>query len=280
MEICELNSYRKNWNSSGKFLSGYCDILAVVFSDQKLSRGNIMLRIAILDDEEVFRTQIRCLIKEILPIESLMIHDFSNANVLDRKRTVSEYDLYLLDIEMPGEDGITIAKGIRETNHQSEIVFVTSHREFALEGYKAHPLDYLLKPIDREELESVLREVLKKKSGPRRSLEIIENHQKIVLLIDEIVSIERESRKSVLHTLDGDLFESTESLKSIVNRIGDANLFIKINRSTYVQVSHVSRIVPQIDPTFKIIVRLRDGRDLEASEEGVKHLRKAFTAYY
>ena len=59
-------------------------------------------------------------------------------------------DLILLDIEMPGIDGVTLAKTIRRTNKSVNIVFITGYSDYISEGYEVSALHYLVKPVERE----------------------------------------------------------------------------------------------------------------------------------
>ena len=61
-------------------------------------------------------------------------------------------DLLLFDIEMPGIDGVTLAKKIRQTNKNVNIVFITGYSDYIAEGYEVSALHYLMKPVDREKL--------------------------------------------------------------------------------------------------------------------------------
>ena len=61
-------------------------------------------------------------------------------------------DLLFLDIEMPGIDGVSLAKTIRQTNKNVNIVFVTGYSDYISEGYEVSALHYLMKPLDRDKL--------------------------------------------------------------------------------------------------------------------------------
>ena len=61
-------------------------------------------------------------------------------------------DLLMLDIEMPGIDGVTLAKSIRQTNKTVNIIFVTGYSDYISEGYEVSALHYLMKPVNREKL--------------------------------------------------------------------------------------------------------------------------------
>ena len=67
-----------------------------------------------------------------------------------------DYDILLLDIEMEGMDGISLAKKLRQENDQVQIVFVTGFPDFMAQGYEVSALHYLLKPLEEEALCRVL----------------------------------------------------------------------------------------------------------------------------
>jgi len=65
-------------------------------------------------------------------------------------------DLLLLDIEMPGMDGVTLARKLRKYNETMQIVFVTGYSDYISEGYDVSALHYLMKPVKKEKLQEVL----------------------------------------------------------------------------------------------------------------------------
>lgn len=66
------------------------------------------------------------------------------------------FDLLLLDVEMPGTDGVTLAKTVRKDNEAVQIVFITGYSDYIAEGYDVAALHYLMKPVRREKLFAVL----------------------------------------------------------------------------------------------------------------------------
>lgn len=65
-------------------------------------------------------------------------------------------DLIILDILTPGLDGLAAARRFKQHSEGVEIVFVTDHPDYALEAFRIHALDYLLRPVSRERLERTL----------------------------------------------------------------------------------------------------------------------------
>ena len=77
-------------------------------------------------------------------------------------RSIQDVDVLILDVEMPGIDGMTLAQHIREQNSRIEIIFVSSHAEFALRGYNVRAADYLCKPVQNAKLYAVLDYIQKR----------------------------------------------------------------------------------------------------------------------
>ena len=73
---------------------------------------------------------------------------------------VKNYDLLLLDIEMGAMDGVTMAKRIRKDDESVQIVFITGYSDYIAEGYDVAALHYLMKPVNRDKLFSVLDRAL------------------------------------------------------------------------------------------------------------------------
>jgi len=67
-----------------------------------------------------------------------------------------DFDVLLLDIEMAGMDGVTLARTVRKTNDDIQIVFITGYTEYIAEGYEVSALHYLTKPVDEEKFFQVL----------------------------------------------------------------------------------------------------------------------------
>ena len=114
------------------------------------------MRIAVCDDQVQYRVQAAGAIRDCLRSSGVLVDDFKDGPSFLRAFKNRPYDLVLLDIEMPDMDGITLARRLREFHKDVPIVFLTSHIEYALEGYEVNALRYLTKPIQVEKLRQVL----------------------------------------------------------------------------------------------------------------------------
>lgn len=118
--------------------------------------------VGIVEDEidEKERTQEmlnRFFLQEKIPYEVLY---FSSGEELF-KSDISQINLLLLDIILPNENGVQIAKKLRENGYRFPLIFITKTIQFALEGYKVEALDYLLKPLEYEDFKLKLLKAYK-----------------------------------------------------------------------------------------------------------------------
>ena len=116
------------------------------------------MRIAVCDDDEKELSRFMELIKEY-QLSRGITHDcryFRSSTEFLCDIRGGEYDLVLLDVIMPGINGVEVARGLREADKNVKLIFVSSSPEFALESYSVGAYYYLLKPADADLLFSLL----------------------------------------------------------------------------------------------------------------------------
>ncbi|NLG93221.1 MAG: response regulator transcription factor [Clostridiales bacterium] len=154
------------------------------------------------------------------------------------------FDIYCLDILMPGFSGIDVAKEIRTFDKTATILFFTSSPEFALESYSVKAINYVLKPISKEKLFSAFDELLEQIKVEKKDDAIIvkssEGIQKI--LISNLVFAEVIGRNVLYHLLSGKVIECTDSFSSVCNHLLKYGCFVKTHRSYIVNMQYVDTI--------------------------------------
>jgi len=99
------------------------------------------------------------------------IESFPSAEAfLFRYEEKKDFDVLLLDIEMTGMDGVTMAKAVRREDETVQIIFLTGYSDYILEGFEVAALHYLMKPVDREKLFTVLDRAVEKLRKNERAL--------------------------------------------------------------------------------------------------------------
>lgn len=206
-----------------------------------------MLRIALCDDDLVFMYElhqkiVKCC-QETGYSGNISITEFSDSVYLSR--TISSgngFDLFFVDIEMPQLNGFELAEYIRAHLPTAFIVFLTSHSEFSLEGYKFGALRY----IPKLDLARRLPEALSAAQAEFSRLEskfLTVRHYNDVMRIPypKIVYVRHVLRISQIVTLDFGIVKDSRGLKAIHEQLRDER-FIYIDRSTFVNLDHVRQI--------------------------------------
>lgn len=161
------------------------------------------MRIAICDDEEKFRIQEKNLIDKLSASLDVVVDAFADGRDLLKRFDASPYDLVFLDIEMPVMDGITLAREIRSRTEQVQIVFLTGHVEYAIEGYEVNALRYLTKPVNEEKLKEVLRFVMDKNTQGRQLI-LREDGEDLILNLTDVYYMEAQNQYVMIYASDGE----------------------------------------------------------------------------
>ncbi|MCY1036097.1 LytTR family DNA-binding domain-containing protein [Corallococcus sp. BB11-1] len=105
------------------------------------------LRVLIVDDERLARERLKDLLAEAGDMQ--LVGECRNGNEAIAAIDAERPDLVLLDVQMPGPDGFGVLRALPPESPPA-VIFVTAHRDFAVQAFEANALDYLLKPFDRE----------------------------------------------------------------------------------------------------------------------------------
>lgn len=149
------------------------------------------------------------------------------------------YDILLLDVEMKNITGIELAKRIRKDNNRAEIIFITSHFEFAGEGYEVDALHYLIKPISEKKLMQVLTKAAEKLAVEPSSLIINCDGETVKLYESDILYAESFLHYIIIRTREKE-YKIKESISAFEQKLSDD--FYRIHRSYLVSLKHITRI--------------------------------------
>lgn len=196
-----------------------------------------MMKIAICDDEkaacELLMQKVSSYMEEWK--EPCEIKCFLSAAEL--LQTPCSFDLFFLDIQMPKQDGIALAKMIRENENKSIIIFITALAEYVYAAFEVEAFDYICKPIDNIRLKKTLDRAIKKLKENRNKCLFVQtmNWCKSVRL-DDIYYCEVINRKIYLHTKKG-VVEYYCKLEDIEKRLDYR--FIRCHRSYLVNLDYL-----------------------------------------
>ncbi|MCS4236628.1 LytR/AlgR family response regulator transcription factor [Stenotrophomonas rhizophila] len=198
------------------------------------------MKVVIADDEPLARERLRSLLAELAGVE--VVAEAENGEQALHACAELQPDLVLLDIAMPGLDGLEAARHLATFDPRPAVVFCTAYDAHALSAFEAAAIDYLMKPVRPERLAAALeraRTFLAGRSGQpstpsqqARTLLCARLRGSLRLIpIEDIHYLQAEEKYVVVHHARGeDLLE--ESLKSLEEEFG--NRFVRIHRNCLV----------------------------------------------
>lgn len=200
------------------------------------------MRLAIVDDENVYRSQIAELIDSVYGKAEVSCFLYADGSELIRSfENGFKLDAIFLDIEMKDVDGMTAAKTIREYSKDIPIVFLTSHTELAMDGYEVDAFRFLSKPVNEVKLRETLTD-LEKRLKVDEKIVLCKDGEEIVNPISGLVYVEA-ANNSVKFCFKGSTVELrmkfTDALKMVDELSSD---FVKIHRSYYINLGHVRKL--------------------------------------
>ena len=119
----------------------------------------MMLKILLVDDELLARQRLRTLLADCTEPQAEVLAEAANGPQAITALGQGTFDLVLLDIRMPGMDGVQLAHTISSMSEPPAIVFVTAHAEHAVQAFDVAAVDYLTKPVRLERLQQALQKV-------------------------------------------------------------------------------------------------------------------------
>ena len=113
------------------------------------------MKILLVDDEELQLLRLENACKKVMPESEF----FSFTNPLKVVESNINFDLAFLDIEMPGLNGIQLAKKLKSINPKIRVIFVTAYNSYALEAYRVHASGYITKPVNENKIKVEIDEL-------------------------------------------------------------------------------------------------------------------------
>lgn len=150
-----------------------------------------------------------------------------------------DFDILLLDVEMPETNGIELAKAVRRESTAVQIVFVTGFYEYFSDGFDVSALHYLIKPVDAAKLCPVLDKAVHNLEYRQRSVLITTPEGSTKVPLGDIVYMEAENVYIVVHTVAG-VYRTRMSLGKFCEQLDES--FYRVHRSFVVALKYVKKI--------------------------------------
>lgn len=233
-----------------------------------------MLQVGICDDQEETRELMAGKVKMACPEASIILYK-SGQEVLD---ALMLPDILLLDIQMPGIDGLQTARELRRISSKVIIIFVTVTGDYVFQSFDVGAFHYLLKPFDDLKFNEILQNAVKQYreqempvTGIKRKrspLIITTKGRHIPVSFEDIVYAEVFDRKILLHTMESDI-EYYGKMKDLEKMAGDS--FYRPHRAYLINFDYISKYNSSI-------IYLKRGQALMAKQK-YKDFVKCYLRY-
>jgi two-component system, LytTR family, response regulator LytT len=245
----------------------------------------------IVDDEQLAREELSFLLKDFPEIEILD----SASNGLQALEMIEqlEPDLVFIDVQMPGLDGLSAIRRLRDKGGPTpHFVLTTAYDQYAIEGFRLQALDYLLKPVEKERLEETVararrmveeRQVVQDRAVDGPAAAFKSNLQRSKLLVrSNNRNLIVDAQDMIYATIDDGLitvvtsqFEGHSNYRTIEELQSnlDPNLFWRVHRSFLVNINKIREVIPWFKSSFQLKMDDRKQTEIPVSRIQTKRLR-------
>ena len=211
------------------------------------------LKILIVDDEPLARSRMRTLLGDCTDMQLLIGGEAGYAQEAIEVLSREQFDLVLLDIAMPGADGLTLAKAMAGLPYPPAVIFVTAHAEHALQAFEIEAVDYLTKPVRLERLLHALQKAerhihavkLLKSDSAEECLVIQDRGRTERIPLVEVIYLKAELKYVTVRTA-----EKSYILDASLNELEEQHpgYFMRVHRNALVARRAMRALEKHVDP--------------------------------
>lgn len=197
------------------------------------------MRILICDDENIYADELNSFIENYFSLRHLPAEITIKCDPLDVVNDESIYEIAFLDIQMDNVDGLSLAKILKERNSKVAIFFITSFGRYQDDAMDLNAFRFFEKPFDPERLRSGLDKVMEYIDRTYVDFFINANGAQKKIPADDILYVERDNRKVILHTLD-EKYITRESFNFWEDAL-QSTYFYTVHKSFIVNLHYVTK---------------------------------------
>lgn len=219
------------------------------------------IKVIIIDDEADARERLADLLSKCEHLR--LLQSYSKPHEALQGIAEHKPGLVFVDVEMPMMSGFELVKAVRASDHHPHFVFVTAYNQYAIKAIKAEAFDFLLKPVDIDELKETLQRFAARLEtdnphncgAPDPHQEVVNNHisaavQRVKIsnrsgyvLIDpvDIIYCEADGAYTIVYMKDGRELTDSNYLSVVENRTPRGH-FVRISRSFLINIAHIVRV--------------------------------------
>ncbi len=218
-----------------------------------MSSNKEKIKVAIAEDEDSTRQLIQSYLEFFAQVEVVAAVK-SGEELVDAVKKFNPEAVFI-DIKMPEINGLSVAALLKEIKKEICIIFVTAYPDYAADAFQIDAVDYLVKPITKERIGKAINKIekllmLDKDSRVVNDFLILKNNHEIYFIkYDDIFFIEKEFKKTVVHTVNGK-YATTETLGAVEKKLNHD--FFRCHKSFIINLKKLEKITPIADRTYKL----------------------------
>lgn len=207
------------------------------------------MKIALCDDDEKELSGLKEMLEhyEFMHHKLLTYREYTSSVELASQAPKERFDIYLLDIMMPGMTGVELAREIRSFDKAAAIIFLTTSPEFAVESYTVKATNYLMKPVQEETFFAAIDDLFQDQ-------------------------VEEQNRKVIYYTNSGEQITCANLFTSVCDELQQHREFILAHRSYLVNMNYI-RTIGATD------MQLMTGKSLPLAQRRVTDIKKHYLAF-
>ena len=247
------------------------------------------MNVIIIEDEKPAARRLSRLLADFDVAVSVMLHSVEEA--VDWFQNNEHPDLIFLDIQL--SDGLSF-EIFEEVEVKSAIIFTTAYDEYALQAFKLNSIDYLLKPIDDEELETAVKKYRALKPEPQKLALDFEDIKKLlvnplerefkkrftvrvgqhlkIINADEVECFYSENKGTYAATSDGRNYLLETTLENLEDELSP-KIFFRVSRKFYININHIKDIISYTNSRLQIKLNHFSEQEIIVSRERVKDFK-------
>ncbi len=211
-------------------------------SKLRAEKACILLSVALTDDDPSFLDTLSSYLEKYAREHGVSFHISRFTNGYDLLESKESYDIVFLDIQMPGINGLDLARKLRKIDENFLLIFITQFGNLAVKGYEVDALDFLIKPLNYFEFKVKFEKAYRIYQRKQSETILLTDKEGNVhrMRYGEIRYIEVSGHNVLVHTEKG-VIEVYGSLKKILSELGSDN-FMQINRFYLVNLEFVTEV--------------------------------------
>ena len=183
-------------------------------------------------------------------------------------------DLIFLDIYMPGQQGMEVAKRLRNAGSEAKLIFLTASREHALEAFDVGASCYLVKPVSEKKLFSKLDRLLVEAEMGRRKCILLKRAEGIIKVpLNDVVYCEAQKKRQCIYMADGTELLQNLTMAKLYELCSVCREFVRVGASYIVNLEHIDSMNAQE-------IKMDNGQTIYLPRGTYRCLREQYFEYY